>query len=220
MPLPIRRTPLSPLCRAEVLSPDEEQELFRELQSLKHRSRRRSRTHFERIRNRIVTANLRLLIAIARKFATPELPLDELVAAGAPPLIRAAELFDPSRGFRFSTYATHAVRNHLLRVRRREGRRRAREGCVPPELLADCVREQRESVGGRLEADEARVRLLAGFEQLPPRDRQMLGIRFGLNESRPRSFREMAEHTGLSRERVRVLTHRALDRLRELCEAV
>ena len=68
-----------------------------------------------RIRNHIVEANLRLLVAIAKKYADSLTPFDDLLSEGHLPLMRAVELFDVSRGFRFSTYATHSIRNHFNR---------------------------------------------------------------------------------------------------------
>jgi RNA polymerase primary sigma factor len=68
-------------------------------------------------RDRLVRANLRLVVAVARRHAGRGVPLEDLVAEGNLGLIRAAELFDPERGARFSTYAvpwiTQSIRHHL-----------------------------------------------------------------------------------------------------------
>jgi len=210
---------LTPLVQTDLLTPDEEHRLFRRLKM--HRERIAAgeadadcRSRFERIRNRIVTANLRLLVSVARPFVSSELPLDDLVSAGMMPLIRAVELFDPQRGFRFSTYATHAVRNHLLRVRRKKQVQCRRENSVNV-MHVEQPSPTRAGAESPLETAEELAALRTSLAKLDQRDRSMLKSRFGFGRrGKPQTFREMSNSTGLSRERVRVLTHRAVQRLR------
>src|SRR5581483_8799171 len=60
----------------------------------------------EALRNDIVQANLRLVVSIAKTVTDPANTLDDLISEGNVPLIRAVEIFDFTRGLRFSTYAT------------------------------------------------------------------------------------------------------------------
>jgi RNA polymerase primary sigma factor len=70
----------------------------------------------ERARNRLVEANLRLVFSIAQKFqGQAGLDLGDLVHEGTIGLLRAAELFDPDLGLKFSTYATHWIRQGIYR---------------------------------------------------------------------------------------------------------
>ena len=72
-------------------------------------------------KNALVAANLRLVTSVARKVAstksttTAGIALDDMVQEGSVGLIRAAEKFDASRGYRFSTYATWWVRAYVMR---------------------------------------------------------------------------------------------------------
>lgn len=67
-------------------------------------------------RDRLISANMRLVINVARAYKSHSIPLDDLVQEGAIGLIRAIDRFDPSKGFRFSTYATHWIRQAVGRA--------------------------------------------------------------------------------------------------------
>jgi RNA polymerase primary sigma factor len=73
-------------------------------------------------KERMVNANLRLVIANARRYEGLELPLLDLIQEGILGLIRAAEKFDPRRGFKFSTYATFWIREAIQRAIANRGR--------------------------------------------------------------------------------------------------
>jgi RNA polymerase primary sigma factor len=81
-----------------------------------------SRTRSERAREVMITANLRLVVSIARQFAQQGMPLLDLVQEGNLGLMRAVEKFDPSRGYKFSTYASWWIRAYIARAIFEQGR--------------------------------------------------------------------------------------------------
>ena len=96
---------LSRLTQVPLLTPEEEVVLTR-----------RARAGDLAAKNRLVEANMRLVINIAKTYRNRTIPLEDLIQDGAIGLMQAAERFDPDKGFRFSTYATHWVRQAIGRA--------------------------------------------------------------------------------------------------------
>jgi len=95
----------SALTREPLLTPQEEKELATEAHAGDIEARRK-----------LIEANMRLVISIARRYYCPGIPFDDLVQEGAIGLMRACQRFDPERGYRFSTYATHWIRQAICRA--------------------------------------------------------------------------------------------------------
>lgn len=96
---------LSRLTQAPLLTSDEEVALTRAAQSGDARARQR-----------LVESNMRLVINIAKSYRSRAIPIEDLIQEGAIGLMHAVERFDPEKGFRFSTYATHWIRQSIGRA--------------------------------------------------------------------------------------------------------
>jgi len=96
---------LAEISRIPLLSREEEQVLSA-----------RVRVGDAQAKQRMVEANLRLVVQIARRYLHRGLPLPDLIEEGNLGLIRAVEKFDPDRGTRFSTYATWWIRQAVVRA--------------------------------------------------------------------------------------------------------
>lgn len=76
----------------------------------------RAKAGDSKARHRLIESNMRLVISIARHYHSSLVPFEDLVQEGAIGLMTAVERFDPSRGFRFSTYATHWIKQSVSRA--------------------------------------------------------------------------------------------------------
>ncbi len=83
---------------------------------------RRARLGDNEAKHRLVECNLKLVVSIAKMYARSGVSLPDLIQEGNIGLMRAAETFDPSRGFRFSTYAVAWIRQAITRAIERQGR--------------------------------------------------------------------------------------------------
>lgn len=218
-----------------LLQPEEERRLFRRYNFLKYRANvLRSLLHDDKpsrdlvaqievvlrqsneTREALVRSNMRLAASIARRYSRNENDFDELLAEASVILLNAVEKFDYSRGFRFSTYATHAIQRHLFRVLQRRQKRSRRErkwqesqAPAPEDNGSDTPVADAEALHrlGRLweRADEC----------LTSREQSILQQRFGLGGTRkPQTLNRIAGDIGLSKERVRQIQLQALDKLR------
>ena len=230
---------VSGMVDAPLLNPAEETYLFTWMNFLKHRAEQsRQRLDLNRpdgslvdrieadlseavsIRNRIVRSNLRLVVALARKLSLSLDQMSELISESTVPLIRAVELYDVSLGNRFSTYATWAVRNHMLRWLRRRQTHLERN-IAADQIWLNRLADQRSNPEDqeRLCSQQSEtVRKL--LSELNERERLVISARFGL-EGQPhgQSLQDIALRIGLSKERVRQIALAALAKLQSLAKS-
>jgi RNA polymerase sigma factor (sigma-70 family) len=82
----------------------------------------RAQAGSEAARDRMIQANIPLVVSVARQYRNAHLEMEDLIQEGMIGLCTALERFNPSKGFRFSTYATYWIRQRILRALDRHGR--------------------------------------------------------------------------------------------------
>ena len=235
---------------------------------------RRRQSAFRMLRRELAEANLRLVIAVAKRYRGMGLPFADLIQEGNSGLLRAVDKFDHRLGFKFGTYATWWIRQgvtralsdqsrtvrvptHLIRLVRdleriqqelalslgrepkieeiaeaagisvSEARTLRVSGHAPASLNEMIGLDEEQSLVDVLTDDRIadpvdtadsqllRERIDEALRALPARDRAVIELRFGLRDGRPRSLDEVSQLYGITRERIRQIETRGLERLRD-----
>jgi RNA polymerase primary sigma factor len=216
-----------------LLSREREKELFRKYNYIKYRAamlqekirRTGYRTgmleRFEelkeaaaQIRRILIRCNLRLVVSIAKRHIGPLAALSDLTSEGNLCLIRAVECYDFSREARFATYATWALTKHFARVVPEENYRMS-AFVTGQQARLDAAGDARETSSERTElAEHIRAILDRAIVHLTERERAIIASRYGTRGQPAKTLEEIGQLIGLTRERVRQIEARALEKLR------
>lgn len=226
---------LASLYEVPLLTREQEVHLFRKINYLKYKASklreqlepdRPKRSLMDQIddlydrsvstKNAIVSANLRLVVSIAKRHVGPNENFFELVSDGNMSLIRAVEKFDFARGNKFSTYASWAIMKNFARTIPDEHRQRDRFRTSNAEMFSsteDGRTDQYEQESAQLQRESQVGRILGRLDE---REQKIIVSRFGLRRGRePLTLKEVGAELGVTKERIRQIEARALDKLRK-----
>ena len=175
-------------------------------------------------RNQLIEHNLRLVAHIIKKYYAAAGDQDDLISIGVIGLIKAIRTFDPSKNTRLATYAARCVENEIF-MHFRTLRRVSCEVSLSEPIDTDCegntlelmdiLSSEEDMFENLLKSDK--IALLRAYLQseLDAREREIMILRYGLNERRPLTQRETAERLGISRSYVSRIEKKALAKLQE-----
>jgi RNA polymerase primary sigma factor len=228
---------LRSLYEVPLLSTEEERLLFRRYNYLKFKAARRREgldtgsvtarqvkdvesllLKANLVKNRIIRANLRLVVSIAKKHVAGPLSLFELISDGNVSLMRAVEKFDYARGYRFSTYASWAIMRNFARSVPRE-RYQLDRFATGHEEVVDIAASLKSYDPEEDNLAELRESIDVMLEHLSSRERTILIDHYGLDEAtQAKTFDQLGRQLGISKERVRQIEIQALQKLRDFNE--
>jgi len=223
------------LYRTPLLTREQEQDLFRRYNYWKYRTSRvlaridtdsldtatfdhlaQSMAAIEKLRQRIIRANLRLVVSIARKHIGWSVGFFEVVSDGNISLMRAVEKFDFARGVKFSTYASWAIMKNFARTIPEQHYRAARYVTGQDELLEAAPDPSVQAVSSS-DRDRVRAAIADGLMVLDEREREIVSSHFGLGQNgNALTLEQLGQRFGVTKERVRQIEKRALVRLRDV----
>jgi len=173
----------------------------------------------ETIRKMIIEANLRLVMSIANKHFSSGVNMADLVSEGNLSLMQAAEKFDYTKGFRFSTYATWAITKDYARRIPEEAGRLDKAGAASLENVQRDFRTT--TAAGVVAIERARESLVEVIKNnLDQREQYIIMNHYGLVGSsikkQKKTFLQIGQDLGMSKERARQLELIALQKLKHL----
>ena len=229
---------LASLYDVPLLTREQEVHLFRKMNYLKHKAStlradpdlsqpekglmdRIEKLYDESVatKNRIISANLRLVVSIAKRYVGPAADFFELVSDGNMSLIRAVEKFDFSRGNRFSTYASWAIMKNFARTIPTTLRHWGRYCTSYPEMFSTVEDARADHYRQELAQIQRESHVEGILKRLDERERQIVTSRFGLTGGQePLTLRQVGAAMGVTKERVRQIQCRAIRKLRKAAE--
>lgn len=178
----------------------------------------------EAARDTLITHNLRLVVYIARKFENSGVGLEDLISIGTIGLIKAVRTFCPGRNIKLATYSSRCIENEILMYLRKNAQKRCEISIDEPLnvdwdgnelLLSDVLGSDADLVHRDLEAEAERRQLLACVARLPPREQQIMRLRFGICGEQEHTQKEVADRLGISQSYISRLEKRIIRHLRE-----
>lgn len=179
----------------------------------------------------LIVHNLRLVVYIAKRFegnaATSHLTVEDAISIGTIGLIKAVNTFVPSKKIKLATYASRCIENEILMYLRKNASQKNEVSIDEPLnidwdgnelLLSDVLGSDGDEVGRGIEQEDERFLLLSFVCELPPREKQIMEMRFGMNGYEEYTQKEVADALGISQSYISRLEKRIICKLKKQLE--
>ena len=178
----------------------------------------------ESIRDVLIERNLRLVVYIARKFENTGVGVEDLISVGTIGLIKAVNTFNPEKKIKLATYASRCIENEILMYLRRNSKVKAEISFYEPLnidwdgnelLLSDILGTENDTVYNLIEDEIDKELLFLALKHLNDREKEIVRLRFGLNGTREKTQKEVADMLGISQSYISRLEKKIINRLKK-----
>lgn len=179
-------------------------------------------------RNVLIEHNLRLVVFLAKKFDTTGYDLEDLVSIGSLGLIKGIMTYKPDKNIKLATYASRCITNEIL-MHLRKNKNRKGEVSFEDALnfdaegnelrLEDIMGTEADVVHDEIETKLSKVKLQECLEDLPERDKEIMTLRYGLNNTEEYTQKEVADMLGISQSYISRIEKKVIKRLQSVMKA-
>ena len=172
----------------------------------------------------LIERNLRLVVFIARRFENTGVNLEDLISIGTIGLIKAISTYRCDKNIKLATYASRCIENEILMYIRKISNQKSEVSLDEPInmdydgnelLLSDILGTDEDMILRPLEDDVDLQLLRHAVKELPPREREIIVMRFGLEGRQELTQKEVAQLMGISQSYISRLEKRIMLRLRK-----
>ena len=177
----------------------------------------------ETAKNKLIEHNLRLVVYVAKKYDVNSSYLEDLVSIGCLGLIKAITTFDIDKNFKLATYASRCIENEILMHFRKTSKIKNEISIDEPLnvdydgnelLLADILSSNDEDVVEDLCIDERKKIMYEAIEELKPREKQIIKMRYGLYNSEELTQKDVADKLNISQSYISRLEKKIIKKLK------
>ena len=174
-------------------------------------------------RNKLIEHNLRLVVFLAKKFDSTGCDLEDLVSIGSLGLIKGITTYKIDKNIKLATYASRCITNEILMYLRKNKNRKGEVSFEDAlnydaegnELhLEDIMGTDPEVVHEELELKLDKAQLTHELSELPEREREIMTLRYGLNNTQEYTQKEVADMLGISQSYISRIEKKVIKRLR------
>lgn len=176
-------------------------------------------------RNKLIEHNLRLVVFLAKKYENTTYDIEDLVSIGSIGLIKGINTYKIDKNIKLATYASRCISNEILMFLRKNKKRRTEVSLEETlnydadgnELhLEDILGTEADLVPNMYEKTIDKEYLAKEISSLNNRDKQIMILRYGLNNTREYTQKEVAEMLGISQSYISRIEKKVIKKLKQL----